>query len=151
MKARNVTAVLVGALLTLTGPVLAEPEPEDVIKYRRAVMKAQGGYMGAISQVVKGKVDYSGHLLEHALGLHALSKHVAEIFPEGSDFGETNALDAVWERPEDFKQAAKKSEEATAALVKAVETRDPNAIKARFGDVGKSCKGCHKDFRKKKE
>lgn len=151
MTARNVTAVLLGALIVLSGQAFAEPEPEDVIKYRRAVMKAQGGYMGAMSQVVKGKVDYSAHLLEHALGLHALSKHVAELFPEGSDFGETNALDTVWEKPDEFKEAARKAEEATSNLVKAVETGNSDAIKSRFGDVGKSCKGCHKEFRKKKE
>ena len=71
----------------------------------------------------------------------------AEIFPEGSDFGETNALDAVWEKFDDFKQAAANAEKATAALVKAAESGDEGAIKARFGDVGKACKACHKEYK----
>jgi cytochrome c556 len=45
-------------------------------------------------------------------------------------------------------QDAKKMEAETAKLVETARTGDLDAIKARFGETGKSCKNCHDDFRK---
>ena len=127
----------------------AESEPEDLIKYRQAVMKAQGGYMGALGLIAKGKVPYGKHAQGHARALASLNRLVIHLFPEGSDMGETNAKDKLWADFETFKKAARDSEKATDALAKAAKKNDLGAIKAAYGDVGKSCKGCHKEYRKK--
>lgn len=123
---------------------------ENMIKYRKGVMKAIAGHMGASSMIVTGKVKFNKNLKLHADALAALTKDMVAMFPEGSDFGETNAKDAVWEQPEKFKKAAKESEDAAAAFAKVVDSGDKGKSIAAFKELGKTCKACHKPFRQKK-
>jgi len=122
-------------------------EPENIIKYREAVMKSQAGHMGAMAQIVRGKVDYGADMAYHAEALNASMHTVPALFPKDSDFGETRALAAVWEKRADFEAVAKKAAAATDALVKAVKANDKEAVTKAFGAVSDSCKACHKDFR----
>jgi cytochrome c556 len=137
-----ITAVLVA------GAVQAE-EPENYIKYRKAMMKAIGGHSSAASQIVRGKVAPEGDLLMHALALAELSRNLTRLFPEGSDFGETRAKQEIWDQWARFEEAAENSKKATADFAAAAAGRNSAQIANAFKNVGKSCKGCHKDFREK--
>jgi hypothetical protein len=44
-------------------------DSEEIIKYRKAVMKSQAGHMGAVAKIVLGKVDFRDDLLYHARAL----------------------------------------------------------------------------------
>ena len=125
---------LCGAALLLSTwcGAYADAEPENVIKYRQNTMKALGGHMGATAQIVRGKVDYRNHLVFHAESIEAISRRVGELFPEGSDFGETKAKEAVWEKPEEFKKATKKAENAAADYLVAARNGDKTAIRESF-------------------
>lgn len=142
------TAILAAAVLSAPAALASE---EGIIKYRQGVMKAQGGHMGAMGQVVQGKADYAGNMAAHARGLHDMAKLVADLFPEGTDFGETNALPEIWDNMGKFKDAAGETVKAAAALEKAIATGDRGKIGDAYKGVGKTCKGCHEDFRKKDE
>jgi len=144
---RHLTA-LTALLLACSAGVQAE-QPENYIKYRQAMMKAIGGHTGGASQIVRGKVAPEGDLLMHALALAELNRKLVRLFPEGSDFGETKAKEAIWENWDKFQQAAEASEKATADFAAAVAGGDTKRIANAFKAVGKSCKGCHKDFREK--
>ena len=139
---------MVAALIAGAANVQAE-EPENYIKYRQAMMKAIGGHSGAASQIVRGKVAPEGDLVMHAKALADLSGNISRLFPEGSDFGETKAKEEIWGQWDKFQQAAELTKEATAAFSEAVTGGNPEQIANAFKDVGKSCKGCHKDFRQK--
>jgi len=141
-----VAAVLVGAVTQALAL-----ESEEIIKYREAVMKSQAGHMGAIAQIVRGKVDYTQDLKYHAEALKASMDTISNLFPEGSDFGVTRALPAIWEKRPEFDKAAKDAEAAAADFLKAVESGDKSAIGDRFAALADACKGCHKDFREEKE
>ncbi len=137
---------------TLGGATLAHAqEPEDFIKYREAMMKAMAGHSGAMSQIVRGKVSPEGHLQMHAKSLAELSSDIASLFPEGSDFGETEAKEEIWKEWDKFQQAADNAKQATATLAATVDSGDEAKIAAAFKDVGQACKGCHEDFRKEEE
>ena len=124
-------------------------EPEDHIKYRQAMMKAIGGHMGASTQIVRGKVSPEGHLAMHADALAALTRQLTQLFPEGSDFGETKAKAEIWENWAKFEEAANAAQQTTTAFATAVAGGDAAAIAAAHKDVGEACKGCHEDFRQK--
>lgn len=140
--------LIFAALVAGTMNVHAE-EPENYIKYRQAMMKAIGGHTGAASQIVRGKVAPEGDLVMHALALAELSRQIPRLFPEGSDFGETKAREEIWSQWEKFEQAAENTKKATASFSAAAAGGDPRQIANAFKEVGKSCKGCHKDFRQK--
>ena len=144
--------VIVAAALLGVVPAAALAESaENYIKYRQGVMKAIGGHMGASTQIVRGRVSPEGHLSMHAQALADLNKDLTSLFPEGSDFGETEAKEEIWDNWEAFGKAAKQSQQATANFAAAVAEGDAEKIAASHRQVGKACKACHEDFRQKDE
>jgi len=148
-RIKPVTTAVLTALLTV-GPVAgtAADDSEDIIKYRQKAMSSQGAHVSAMAQIVRGKVSYTGHMRSHAVGVAGVAAHVKSMFPEGSDFGVTDAKMAVWENRADFEKAADESKEAADALVVAVDSGDGTAIGEAFKTLSQSCKGCHEDFKK---
>lgn len=146
---------LICSLPLMATAVLAPPstaaEPQDIIKYRQAVMKSQGGHMGAAAQIIKGKVDFGSDLQYHATALAASSTGLAKLFPKGSDFGETRAKTEIWTNAAEFEKASKDAENKASAFLAAAKSNDTAAIAKTFGDLSETCKGCHKKFREKKE
>lgn len=129
----------------------ASGDPENVIKYRQAVMKGIGGHTGAIAGVVKGEVGYSDHVAAHARAINDMSKLIVAIFPEGTsdaDGYDTRALPKIWDDWSGFKEAAEKLETESAKLVEVTANGgDAQAVATQFVAVGKACGGCHKPFR----
>ena len=151
-------AVLLGTLV-LTGSALAAGDVDGMIKYRQNVMKALGGHVGAADRILRGQVPHKDQLKLHAAAVADIAGIITTLFPKESvppehEFSgatvETKATEAVAEKPVDFEKAAKQSQQATAAFLKAVnDGADDKALSKAFSDVGKSCKGCHTDFRSK--
>jgi cytochrome c556 len=148
----NIRHLLVGTALCLglaaSGSIHAfEDGAEIVIDYRQGVMRAIGGNVASTAAVVVDGADFRDNLLTHARYIADMTRDIPALFPEGSDFGETDALPSVWEEPEKFAERALATHEAALALVEAVEQGDEAALGARFRDLGQACKACHDDFR----
>ena len=143
---RSLASGVLAAVVLVAGSAAAD---EGMIKYRQSVMKANGGHLTAVVTIIKGQVPFTDDLKGHTHALAELATIAGKVFPEGSGKGETDALPAIWEKPEDFKKAYMAFQTAAAALAKTAET-DPKAVPAAVGALGKACKGCHDDFRKKK-
>ena len=146
--------LLLLASLALSAAVIGSAlaaEPEDIIKYREAMMKANAGHMGASAAIINGKVDYKGDLADHAKALAALNKDIAAMFPKGSDFGNTEALDTVWKKNDEFKKRAQDAKAKADAFAKTVAAGDTANYGPRFKELNEACKACHKDFRKEKK
>jgi len=151
MKSKRIAAWL--CAVAVSGSVLGAAfaaEPEDVIKYRKSMMKATAGHMGAAAAIINGKVDYKSDLANHGKALAALMHDVNGLFPKDSDFGETDALDAVWKKPADFKKLSDNVRSKSAAFAKAASGGDKAKVGAAFKELNEACKACHKDFRKEK-
>jgi cytochrome c556 len=147
---RKGIGILAGVLVALGAamPVVADTTPEDAKDYRAAVMTAFRGHIGAASMIVRGLVDNNGQLLSHAEALASTAVELKNLFPEGSAVGESEALPAIWEKPDEFAEAVDAMVEATVAFEEAAADGDPEAIGAAFRQVGMSCRGCHDNFRK---
>ena len=88
MRNKYVQVIAISLVAFLLSPVVVvADESEDIIKYRRAVMKAIGGHMSATSLIVRGKISNKAQLRDHADGLKKLSADIPALFPEDSDFG----------------------------------------------------------------
>ncbi len=151
---RTLCALAGGLALSMAGQGLAADSPENLVKYRQSVMKAIGGHTGAIAAVVKGEVSHGSHVANHARGIKDMSLIVPDIFPANSgpdSFEKTRALPAIWKDPGKFKQAVTNFQAAAAKFAEIAEGGDMQAIGAGLGELGKSCGGCHKPFRQKKD
>ena len=150
MKIKTLTAA--AALMTIMIPShAAEPEAEDIIKYRISVMESYAGHMGAAARIVRGKVNFQDQLALHASSIDGIAKTIGTLFPKDSDFGDTRAKPEVWEKPDEYKKAVKANQDAAAAFNKAAAGGDMAAIGNAFKTLSDSCKSCHEDFRTEKE
>lgn len=148
-KIATLGACAVLATLSFTAPALADGDGE--IKYRQSVMKSIGGHMGGMAGILKGQTGNKANLQTHASGIAALSKIAGTVFPEGSDFGETQALPVIWEKPDDFAKAVKMLQDAADNLDMVAKSGDMAQFGQAFGVLGKACKNCHENFREKKK
>ncbi len=141
----SLTATL--ALLAVAPAAARAADPAEIVKYREAVMKANGAHMAAAAAIISGKVDYKADLGEHVKALQATTRDIAALFPPGSGVGESAALPAVWMNFDEFKKRAADAARKSEALAKAVAAGDAKSTGARFGELADACKACHKDFR----
>ncbi len=150
MRKTTVIMAVIGALAAgalVSGATVAFAQA-DVIKARQENRKATGPEMRAI----KGIIDAKGNardVIPHAAKLKELEAAFDKMFPAGSDKGETHALPTVWSDKAGFAAAGQAADAAYDKLAVAAGSGDMAAVGAAFGDVGKSCGGCHTKYRAK--
>mgnify|MGYP002632958544 CR=1 FL=1 len=145
MALAGLAALILG--LGLSSAALADGHQ---IKFRKAIMGSIGGTMGGLVGVLKKQAP-AAYAAPLAANMNNLAQIADGIFPEGSDFGETRALPAIWEKPADFKKAVAAFQMAAANLSTAAASGDMAAFGAAFEPLGKACKGCHDNFREEKK
>ncbi len=131
---------------------LAQAKPETLVKQRQAAMTLQGKYFGPMAGMAQGKIPYNADTVAmNAAFLDALSRMPWDGFAPASKDAtvKTAALPAVWSEPAKFKEAQENFQNSVQALVKVSRGGDEAAQKAAIGGVGKTCGGCHQNFREK--
>lgn len=138
--------------------VAADEGPHDrAIKARQAQMQLYGFNVGVLSAMAKGQRDYDADVAAEAAGNLASLTNLggSQLWPQGSDSetagnAENRALPKIWETYPEIAEDGKALKDAAASLA-AVAGNGLDEMKGALGDVGKSCKGCHDDFRAEKK
>lgn len=120
----------------------------DVIKERQELMKSQGAAMKAINGILEANGPVAD-IATHAAKLQETSHKITDLFPAGSDQGDTKAKAEIWQSPDDFTAKAKALQNESAMLATAVAGGDMAAVKAQYDKVGGACGGCHKIYKAK--
>ena len=143
-----VTAVVLG--VGVAQSAFAQVKPEILVKQRQAVMTLQGKYFGPLAAVAQGKAPYNAATVRRNAGfLDNLSRMAWDGFDPGTRNEKSRALAAVYDNNAKFREAASRLENETSKLVALSNGGDEAAVKAQIGAVGKTCGGCHDDFRQK--
>ena len=149
MKIKHVI-VLVAAGLGVSA-VWAQAKPEEQIRYRQSTMTVTARSVGALNAMAKGDVPFNKDLAQrHAATIASLSDLplAAGAYGPGTDKGApTKADPKVWSEADKFKAAFDKFTVAASALPAA--SADQGTLKTALADLGKTCKGCHDDYRMK--
>jgi cytochrome c556 len=128
----------------------AQAKPEVLVKQRQAGMTMMAKYFGPIGAMVQGKIPYNADVVaRNGSYLEVLVQLPWDGFqPSTEGVKDTRVKPETYRDMAKFKKRAESLQEAMAKLVSAAKARDEGAVKAAFGGVGKTCKGCHDDFRK---
>ncbi len=140
------------AALSLIGLAAAEAEPDNAIKYRKAVMSVVGGNMSALVMIAKGEVEHAEALAAHAQMLAETSELSLAAFRQNTDGQgreKTTALGKVWSDWDDFEEGMQTFTEEANKLASMAEAGDMDGLRGQIGALGKACKDCHDDFRSK--
>jgi len=133
---------------------MSQVKPEILVKQRQAAMTLQGKYFGPLAGMAQGKVPYNADTVAmNAAFLDALSRMPWDGFAPASKDAtvKTAALPAIWSEAAKFKEAEENFQRAVQDLVKVSRGGDEAAQKAAIGAVGKTCGGCHQNFREKQQ
>ena len=147
---RFVLALAAAAAATFALPAAAQfQKPEDAIKYRKAAFTVMGTHMGRLGAMAQGKAPFDAKAAEFNASVIAAVYHLPyTAFGDDTKSGDTRAKPEVWSNQADFKKKADDMRVAVDKLVAASKTGSLDALKGAVGDTGKTCKGCHDDYRK---
>lgn len=151
MKRNTVAAAF--ALLAgfaFAGHAVAQAKPEVLVKQREAAMMLMGKYFGPLVGMARGKAPYDASVVQRNAGyLSTLDKMPWDGFSESTKGQKSEALPAVWQEPDKFRQAQQRLQDEVGKLVQVSSGGDEAAVKSQIGAVGKACGGCHEHFREK--
>ena len=146
--------LLVG--ISLAGTLFAGDDPLlNSIKARQGEMQLRSFNVGPLFGMAKGEIDYDAEMAKKLAGNLKLLLDLdnGRAWAQGSDnenyAGKTTALPKIWTTYPEIADYGKKYVMAVNELV-AVAGDGRDALKSKIGAVGKSCKGCHDEFREKK-
>ena len=147
-KCTLTTAVSLLLLIFVYGTV-SFADSHGIIKYRQNVMKSVSGHMGAIVDILKNGLPLKDHIVDHARSMQQISRMTLSMFPEGSGKGRTKSKQVIWEKWSEFESAAGDFERESSTLVEVAQSGDMEALSRQVRATGKTCSGCHRNFRKR--
>lgn len=141
-------ALALGAGYSLTA--FSQAKPEVLVKQRQAAMTLQGKYFGPLSAMAQDKAPFKADVVAYnASLLDALSRMPWDGFDASTKDVKSATLPAAFTDTAKFKEAQDQLQSAVGKLVAASKGSDAAATKAAIGAVGKTCGGCHDNFRQK--
>ena len=149
-------ATIIGTAMLSTFSVFAEPaksdkQAKDVTEFRQSIFTLVKSNVGVLGAMNKGVIPFDAETLQtNSLRLEQLSLMLEDYFAtDTSGFDvETEALDKIWGNQADFKDKIGALTAAASNLNKVAKAGDTSQYKPAIGQVFKSCKGCHDNYRK---
>ncbi|GAA0820012.1 cytochrome c [Colwellia sp. D2M02] len=146
-----VATSLVAATVSVAQEATSLKHANYSTELRQSVFSLLGSNMGPLGAMAKGKAPFDAQKAEkHALRINQLSLMIADYSrTDTSKFDvETEALAKIWQETDNYSHRIEDLTKASAALMAAAKTKDEAATKKAIGGVGKTCGGCHDDFKK---
>lgn len=142
------------ALTVQPSVTFADEHAEKIVQARQGFYKLVSHNAGVLFAIAKGDAEYDqAAATTAAANLVTLTKmDLGSVYPAGTSKeempGKTRALKKIWDT---YPAVAEKSKAWKAAIadMAAVAGDGADAIRAKAGALGASCKGCHDDFRAK--
>ena len=151
------TTITKSALLVIaiagSGFAIAHGGATGIVKERMDDMSAMGKAMKTIVKQLKNKTSMdAGAVIQSSQLIVKHSSMIPQMFPQGTHGKPSEALPAIWTNWNDFTAAADKTKDEANKLQQLMtsEASHPQLMK-QFATLGKTCKGCHTDFRAAKE
>ncbi len=135
------------ALAVLVAPVAASADDQDVMNYRKNVMKTMGEQNALLQMVVAGKVP-ADQFVSHVKTLHLAATQAKKAFePKVVGDGSTGSAKAeVWSNWADFSKRIDDQVTKLAALEKAA-AEGGMAKAGPMVATSLDCRGCHENYR----
>lgn len=124
---------------------------EKALKNRQAAMTLIGDNFGPIWAMVNEKMPWDDKLMEmNAKDLAAIANtNLLRAYKIGDANGKTRARPEVWEDFDEFSAKMNDMAKASKVLAAAAMSGERKAIEKAQKGLGKSCKGCHDDYKTK--
>ena len=129
----------------------SEKQAKEAVEFRQSVFKLVKSNVGALGGMARDKVAFDAAVVEkNSHRLAQLSKMIPDYFVVNtSSFDmQTEALPKIWDNMDDFTSKANNFHEAAMALHETAKTGDEGNTKKAIGNLFKTCKSCHDEYKK---
>jgi cytochrome c556 len=142
------TATSNGMAMLAAHPV-SGPDAVKVMHERHEGMEQIGKSTKAIKRALDASSPDLATVRSSAATIANLSKKASGWFPAGTgpDVGKTGAKPEIWQNQQDFAAKLSAFQKAAQAFNAAASANDVTVTKARFADLGGTCKACHDKYR----
>ncbi|CAA7624016.1 Cytochrome c' [Magnetospirillum sp. LM-5] len=143
------SSVIIATLaIAAAQPASAQQKPEEALKMRQGLMQAVRMNFGPIGAWLQGKGDLPADAAAKAENVAAIAKMAPMAWAKGTESlsGANTKSEAFGSA--DFAKGWVMLGEAAVKLQAAAASGNADATKMAAADVGKTCKGCHDNFRK---
>jgi cytochrome c556 len=146
--------LLIGLAISLPASSAEKDPKKAAIKARQAQMQLRSFNAGPLFAMAKGKMPYDAELAKKLAGNLKLMLDLdnSRAWIKGTsnkDYpDDTTALPKIWETWPKIGDYGKKYTKAVNELA-AVAGNGQDALRGKIKNLGKACKKCHDDFRKK--
>jgi cytochrome c556 len=155
MKITKITVILLAIAGLSAAAFAANLEPAEQIETRQAGYKFMSWNMKKIKANLEG--NYSQAAVQGAANAIAgiANSGMGALYGPGTDKAigdvQTRVKPELFTEREEVGRVARNFIEAANDLVEVAALGDPDDVKTAFGDLGKSCKACHDQFRMDKK
>lgn len=136
-------------LISVLASATSFADTKAAIKHRQGIMEAIGGHFNASIGTLGGPAEFMPNHKFHAQSIAELAKIAPKVFAPGTGEGKTKAKEEIWANPNEFKEKMDDFVTSANALAVASNSTDMGAYVGAVKNLGKTCKGCHDDFKKK--
>ncbi len=131
-------------------PAKSAKQARDVTEFRQAIFQLVKSNVGVLGAMNKGAIPFNAQTMQtNSLRLEQLSLMLEDYFATdttGFDV-ETEALNKIWTNQTDFNEKVTALTDAAINLNKVAKAGDSAQYKSAIGQVFKSCKGCHDNYK----
>ncbi len=153
-----VKSLIAGVALTvMVGAVLAQSvgKPEDQIRWRQSAYQTMGWNMQRIKANIEGTYN-KDQVVQAANVIQAIANSgMGVLYQPGTDKGkgwhDTHAKSELFNDKDGVGKVAMAFNKEANEMATVAAGGDSVAVKAQFGKLAESCKGCHEKFRKEEK
>lgn len=150
---KALTAALAGLIFSSAAYAQPPSAEQRALNVRQAIFTLIAASNAPVGAMVRGRADFDMAVAEKSMTrVNQLSMMINDSFAmdtRGADL-DTESLDKIWEDMDEFQEKAQALTDASAAALAAIATGDEGAAKNALSGVGRTCGGCHDDFRVEK-
>jgi cytochrome c556 len=142
-----ISLMLVVTTGTTAQQAQTEKQAKAAIKYRQAVLRLVLSNMGTLGGIAKGAIPFDAEKVnKNGMRIGQLSKMMPDYFVLDTTMFDlsTDALPKIWDNMDDFESKIVALQNAAVGLQKVTDKAE---FKSAFGDLRKSCKGCHDNYK----
>jgi cytochrome c556 len=146
---KSALRITVLALTCAAAPlVVADDDPRE---QRHELMEGVGDAAKPVGGMLKGEVSFDNEKLMRSLQTFLdASEEFGDLFPAGSDGGDSRAAPAIWSDREGFDAALADFHDAVASAI-AANPQSLDEARPSVGPVFNACKNCHDTYRLEKD
>lgn len=151
MKSATILALLGIATVAGVGNLEAHKGATGIVMQRMMSMKSMGDGMKELAAMVTGKAPYDAAKAKTiATTIKEDAEGIPKQFPKDSIKGPSEALPSIWKDWDGFKGHADNLAMLSDKMIGSANDGKAVAL-GLFAQMGKTCSGCHQDYRKKKK